>query len=565
MATPVEQLIVEIRAETKNLRKGLDEVNSKLRNTNKVVGNSLTGFKSLAKVFAAIGVVQLGKGVVNTARTFEDLEATMRAVTGSSENAALAMKTITDFTSTTPFQLQNVTEGFIRFFQAGIEPTGETLTAFGNLAAGMGKDITQLAQATFNATTGEMEMLKQFGIKAKQMGDEVEFTFEGQTTTVEKTGEAIGEFIRNLGETRFPTALQERLATMSGSFSNLKDKASIFANEIGEAGLTEAMTNLANVFQDVVSSAGEGGLADVLGKTLKVAVDVVAGAVQLLDAAFKKIGETFDAIGLAIDKFDLKVHEFILGLQEGFNEGFFGNFFKVPVDETIANIDRIKAKIMEGTGPFIPKPSDDKDENTIVGTIDPKANQNIEETTDSLISMTKAFDDMKPALIESSQAFTGEFVDALMNGQNALEGFKDFAKSLVSQIITTFMQLTVVNTLLNSIFNLTGDDALTTLKFGKAGGGRVQAGVPTLVGERGAELFIPNTGGTIMNNMNTQNALGGGQPIVVNQSLNFATGVVPTVRAEVTKMLPQIADVTKGAVLESAMRGGAYARGLRRG
>ena len=37
---------------------------------------------------------------------------------------------------------------------------------------------------------------------------------------------------------------------------------------------------------------------------------------------------------------------------------------------------------------------------------------------------------------------------------------------------------------------------------------------------------------------------------------------MPTVRAEVTKMLPQIADVTKGAVLESAMRGGAYRRGL---
>ena len=69
----------------------------------------------------------------------------------------------------------------------------------------------------------------------------------------------------------------------------------------------------------------------------------------------------------------------------------------------------------------------------------------------------------------------------------------------------------------------------------------------------------------MLNAMNTKNALGGGSPVIVNQSLNFATGVVPTVRAEVTKMLPQIADVTKGAVLESAMRGGAYARGLRRG
>ena len=64
------------------------------------------------------------------------------------------------------------------------------------------------------------------------------------------------------------------------------------------------------------------------------------------------------------------------------------------------------------------------------------------------------------------------------------------------------------------------------------------------MGERGAELFIPDSSGVIMNNMNTKGALGGGTPVIVNQSY-FATGVVPTVRAEVTRMLPQIADVTK--------------------
>ena len=94
-----------------------------------------------------------------------------------------------------------------------------------------------------------------------------------------------------------------------------------------------------------------------------------------------------------------------------------------------------------------------------------------------------------------------------------------------------------------------------------AGGGTVQRGTPTLVGERGAEIFVPNTGGTIMNNMNSKNAMGG-SPIIVNQSVNFSTGVVPTVRAEVQKMLPQISDVTKGAVLEAAVRGGSYRKGL---
>ena len=84
------------------------------------------------------------------------------------------------------------------------------------------------------------------------------------------------------------------------------------------------------------------------------------------------------------------------------------------------------------------------------------------------------------------------------------------------------------------------------------------------MGESGPELFVPNSTGRIMNSMNTRSALGG-QPIVVNQSINFSTGVVPTVRAEVTKMMPQIADVTKASVFEAASRGGQYGKMLRGG
>ena len=64
--------------------------------------------------------------------------------------------------------------------------------------------------------------------------------------------------------------------------------------------------------------------------------------------------------------------------------------------------------------------------------------------------------------------------------------------------------------------------------------------------------------------MNSKNAMGGGGT-VINQSINFAVGVVPTVRAEVMKMMPQIADVTKGAVADAAMRGGNFRRALQGG
>ena len=190
----------------------------------------------------------------------------------------------------------------------------------------------------------------------------------------------------------------------------------------------------------------------------------------------------------------------------------------------------------------------------------------LQQTKDELAETTSFTDNMQQSIINASNAFTTDFVNSLMEGENAMDSFKNFAKSIVSQIISTFLQMAVVNEILNSVFGLNGtSSALPTFSNAKAGGGTVQGGSPVLVGERGAEIFVPNTGGTIMNNMNSKNAMGGGGTTVINQSINFATGVVPTVRAEVMKMMPQIADVTKGAVAEAAVRGGNYRRMLQGG
>jgi hypothetical protein len=73
MATTVDQLIVEIKAETAGLRKGLDSVNNKLKQSNKTAKSSVMTFANLGKVFAAMGIAKLAGSIVGTARTFEDL------------------------------------------------------------------------------------------------------------------------------------------------------------------------------------------------------------------------------------------------------------------------------------------------------------------------------------------------------------------------------------------------------------------------------------------------------------------------------------------------------------
>ena len=75
-------------------------------------------------------------------------------------------------------------------------------------------------------------------------------------------------------------------------------------------------------------------------------------------------------------------------------------------------------------------------------------------------------------------------------------------------------------------------------------------------------MFIPNTGGRFVPNGALGGSLKGGSSTVVNQSLNFATGVQETVRAEIFNMLPAIQKATLNAVVDQKRRGGAFAQGM---
>ena len=76
------------------------------------------------------------------------------------------------------------------------------------------------------------------------------------------------------------------------------------------------------------------------------------------------------------------------------------------------------------------------------------------------------------------------------------------------------------------------------------------------VGERGPELFMPHSSGSIVPN----NKMSGGAGTTVVQNINISTGVSQTVRAEITQLMPQIAEASKAAVLDARRRGGSFSK-----
>ena len=605
MATPVDELVIEIRAETAKLRKGLDKVQTQLGAVNKSAKSSMLTFGNLSRVFATIGLVSLGRNVVRTTQMFEDLEATLQANTGSAAETAQALDMIKVFTAQTTFQIDEVTRAFLEFRRIGIKPTEEDLRGIGNVAAAQGVGIDQIAQAIFKAGTTSIESLQALGFEGKTEGDKITLSFAGITETVDKSAEGVMKFVRSVGEIKFPEAITQRANTLTGAFSNLGDASSLFMDEIGRGGLKDVLIDLARdmsvlLVESLDTAKVIGGVFrkafELTGKAISTAFDFIKNFTDEIIALMSiGIALKLASMGIAFVKL-VKSITLATAAQKLFNLAMKASpiFLLVAgVAKLTIGLEALGEKVKDFITDFdeamgVSETFDNLLKDLTVDTSDLEeslnnVNEVTHQVTNTVEEAAKVFDeDLQQAVVNSSQAFTKDFVDSLLDGQSALESFKNFARNIVSQIIAIFLQMEVVNRILSHIFpNFTGTvgtglfDGASSSSGGasvntsnmmgglrkNAGGGTVQRGTPTLVGERGAEIFVPNTGGTIMNNMNSKNAMGG-SPIIVNQSVNFSTGVVPTVRAEVQKMLPQISDVTKGAVLEAAVRGGSYRKGL---
>ena len=567
MATPVDQLIIEIKAETAQLRKQLGQVNKTLKTTEKRSSKVGTALKA---AFAGVGIAAIGRAgssILDTTRKFEDLRATLQANTGSLKETEDAFDMILKFTAGTTFQVDQVTKAFIEFRRIGIKPTEADLRGIGNVAAAQGVSIDEIAQAIFRGGTTSIEQLQSLGFTAKTSGDKMQISFKDTTREIDKSVESVMKFVREVGETEFADGIEQRANTLTGAISNLGDATDAFQASIGEAGfkqstidLVRSLTAMTNESNGAAVAIGEtlGGALKTTHGLLIVFNETLEGLVNLLSRPEEEtfFSNTVDFLTSITDKIPTPMNL----LKE---------LFKVAKD--VAELD-IRNRELDAFADFeggddVVRKEGESIADAIIRTL---READIDDVKESVEGLSIAFtDELKQAVISTSSAFTKDFVDSLIEGENALDSFKNFAKNIVSQIISIFLQMGVVNEILNRVFNLQGDAKLDTLFSSgsgsaipeQAGGGTIQRGTPTIVGERGAEIFVPNTGGTIMNNMNSKNAMGG-SPIIVNQSVNFSTGVVPTVRAEVTKMLPQISEVAKAGVLEAGKRGGNFRKGL---
>lgn len=227
----------------RQLNERLQAFDSQLGNNQRNVGNyktALNGIKGTlvglaAGAFSIGAIANFGQKVIEVTAAFQKFRAVLGNTLGSTALADLKLKEIQDFAAKTPFGVNELTEAFVKLANSGFKPTGDQMTALGDLAASTGKSFDQLAEAILDAQGGEFERLKEFGVRAKDAGDSVIFTYKGVQTTVEKTSGSIREYITNLGKAQGVSGSMAVISeTLGGKISNLGDSWDQMLNSVGK-------------------------------------------------------------------------------------------------------------------------------------------------------------------------------------------------------------------------------------------------------------------------------------------------------------------------------------------
>ncbi len=234
-----------------NFSNNVQNNGSKIDSFFKTAGAAVAGYLSLQ----AFG--DFTRKIIEVSSEFQKFEAVLTNTLGSNALANSVMDQIQDFAAKTPFGVRELTDAFVKLANQGFVPSGKQMRMLGDLAASTGKSFNQLAEAILDAQTGEYERLKEFGIKARDAGDKVIFTFKGVKTEVDKSSTAIRNYITNLGDAEGVSGSMAAISkTLGGQISNLEDNWDKLLKTIGE-GTTGVFSDAISVLSQMLEAVTE--------------------------------------------------------------------------------------------------------------------------------------------------------------------------------------------------------------------------------------------------------------------------------------------------------------------
>ena len=510
-----------VNEQTKALSKSTDRLKGRLQRSNTALRNkgraaqsaaggvrTLTG--TLGPLLKALALIAATRFVFIQSAELETQRKSLEVLTGSLTKTNSIIQELQAFGSVTPFTSSELIEQTKRLKAFGFQTDElvDTTKRLANVAGATGADLEGIATA-FGQIRAKGKLQQEENLQLLERG--VDITTELKNITGLQ-GEAFEKAQRQgkIGADLVNQALINLTNEGGAFFGGATAQATTLNGKLST--LVDSVQNLART------------LGEVLGPAFKTILDIATKTVQAIDNVFKRfqnIGEIGlggvlgaenkareDAIKLTQQKFGNENFRGASLFASKEENKFFKEQLKILKDQ---NIEREKLRQTEFT-------ANEEKRNTLVETAqkNKEINNILGETntkTDAIVESTKG---IKTAFEQIGDSIATGVSDALVGAIQGTKTLGQAAASILNDISSQLLRLGI-NTLLKS----TGFGIFENLT-GFANGGRPPVGRPSIVGERGPELFVPSTAGTIIPN----NKMGGvTNNIVVNVDVDGGASV----------------------------------------
>ncbi|MDR3873208.1 MAG: phage tail tape measure protein [Phocaeicola sp.] len=226
---------------------------------------------SFKKTLAAIGGIamlkQVASNVVSTAGMFQKYESVLtNALNGSSDKAKAYLSDINSFAAKTNFQLNELTDDFIKFVNRGVTPSMDAMRKMGDFTNTVAKPFDQLTEAILDINNPER--WKEFGVRVQTEGNKVKLSFRDMTVECDRTVESVMKAVEQFGSMKGVEGSTEAISkTIEGQMSNLEDTITTALAEIGLAN-QDLISGSISAVDTIVKNYG------IIGKSVLALVEI---------------------------------------------------------------------------------------------------------------------------------------------------------------------------------------------------------------------------------------------------------------------------------------------------
>jgi hypothetical protein len=550
-----QQLNIKLNA-IDSTKKAFNDLQNNLKQTNKEANNLTTSFLSVRTAILGFATGATITGVINQTKKFQDLQTILSRVTGSTENGTQVLNFLIDSTRRSTFTVQELANSFITLSTAGITPTERLLKIFTDTASASTdqldtlNDLTRLFAKGVQGGLGlqGLNQLVAKGIPAfKILETELGLSKDGIEKFAQTTRGAnkILEALLNGLEKSFAGATEERAKNLSVALSRISKESDLVLQKIGDQGLTKSVNDLADSFSSLTTEGD--ALLEFLGKLTSATVDTGTGFIKfskdVANALKVTIKQEIDDVNRAFDLLFKRTSNAKVNVSGTFTSPteITGRSTGLPNTETkipaLLDFQLVIKRVIED-------------------------NQNkldlINDAFFTTKGLTKTITDTLNAGISQ---FSEKIAESIVLGKQLSDVFRNIGQSLLISILKTSIEILgreilnlfyaklqtfeIVQQIGKLLEKLSVERAITREKERQASagsgggsveqqifsaivgsffaeGGNIQAGQPAVVGERGRELFIPSTSGTIVPNHDMG---AGGMNITFNIQANDVRGI----------------------------------------